>query len=167
MSEIAWQAEHSVESVASADFAWAYMTDVSHWDDPPAQFRLEGPFATGGRGTTEIPGQPSRSWRLRDVHPMESYTIEFSLDRATLSFMWQFRALPDGRSCLSQRITLEGKNAVAYVADIEQAFTSSLALGMNNVATILNRAYTALAEKQKSDADIASKIQPGIIVLDR
>ncbi len=148
MSEISWQTEHSVETVASPDFAWAYMTDVSHWDDPPAQFRLDGAFATGARGATEIPGQPSRSWRLRDVQPIECYTIEFSLDQAALTVSWQFRGLPDGRTYLTQHITLEGQNAATYLAEVQQAFTSSLAPGMNKVAMTLDRAYTASQQKK-------------------
>src|SRR3954466_7705900 len=129
MNDAVWQIEHSVDTIATPEFAWAYMTNVANWHDPPAQFRLEGPFATGGRGTTEMPGQPPRHWQLRDVQPIESYTIEFSLDRAMVSFAWRFRGLPDGRTLLTQCIILEGENASAYLADIQQVFTSSLAAG--------------------------------------
>jgi hypothetical protein len=138
-----WQTEHSVETVANPAFAWTYMADVTHWDDPPARFRMEGPFVTGGRGITEIPGQPSRCWQLRNVQPIESYTIDFSLDRATLSFSWRFKGIPEGRTCLTQHITLAGENAAAYVAEVQQAFASNLAPGMNRVAAMLDRAYAA------------------------
>ena len=90
-----------------------------------------------------MPGQPPRRWQLRDVQPIESYTIEFSLDRAVLSFVWRFRGLPDSRTRLTQRIVLEGENASAYLTDVQQAFTSSLAAGMNKIAATLNQAYTA------------------------
>ena len=143
MSDVVWQTEHSVETLASVDFAWAYMTDVANWDDPPAQFRLEGPFVTGGCGTTEMPGQPPRHWQLRDVQPIKSYTIECSLDRAMVSFAWRLRGLPEGKTRLTQCVTLEGENASAYLADVQQAFTSSLAAGMNKIATTMNQAYTA------------------------
>jgi hypothetical protein len=59
MNEIAWQA-HSVETDASPSFAWSYLTDVRNWDDPPAQFVLDGPFADGTQGTTLMPGQEQR-----------------------------------------------------------------------------------------------------------
>jgi polyketide cyclase/dehydrase/lipid transport protein len=150
MNDVVWQAEHSVETLASPDFAWACMADVAYWDDPPAQFRLEGSFVTGGRGTTEMPGQPPRRWQLRDVQPIESYTIEFSLDRAVLSFVWRFRGLPDGRTRLTQRIVLEGENASAYLTDVQQAFTSSLAAGMNKIAATMNQAYTASRQESGS-----------------
>ena len=44
MAEPAWQAEHCVDTSASREFVWAYMSNVGKWDDPPAQFVLEGPF---------------------------------------------------------------------------------------------------------------------------
>jgi polyketide cyclase/dehydrase/lipid transport protein len=142
MNNVAWQTEHSVEAIASPPFAWAYMTDVANWDDPPAQFRLEEPFATGGRGTTEMPGQPARHWHLRDVKPIESYTIEFPLAGAMLSFAWRFSEIPEHRTRLTQRVTLEGENASEYLADIQQAFRSSLAPGMNKIVAAMNQAYT-------------------------
>jgi len=145
MNELAWETEHSVSTEASPEFVWAYMSDVANWDDPPAQFRLEGVFVTGGRGTTEMPGQPPRHWQLRDVQPIESYTIEFPLDRAVLSFVWRFRPLPDYGTRLTQRVTLEGENASAYLADVQAAFASNLAAGMNKIARMMNQAYTATA----------------------
>src|SRR5271170_7542531 len=104
MNSVAWETEHSVETVANVAFAWAYMSNVSNWDDPPAQFALDGPFVSGGQGTTQMPGQPARHWQLREVTPMESYTIEFSLDGATMSFEWRFSELPHGRTRLAQHI---------------------------------------------------------------
>jgi hypothetical protein len=143
MTQPAWQTEHFVETIAGPEFAWAYMTDVANWDDPPAQFRLNGRFTEGERGTTEIPGQPTREWYLRIVQPIETYTIEFSLDQATLLFTWRFNRLPDGRTRLTQVITLQGENASVYLADVQQAFASGLAGGMDKIAAAMNKAYTA------------------------
>jgi len=142
MSNILWQRGYSVQTIASPEFAWAYMTDVAHWDDPPAQFRLEGPFTTGGHGVTEVPGQPSRFWRLQDVRPIERYTIDVALDRAALRFEWRFSSIAETHTCLSQCITLEGENAAAYLTDVQQAFASNLELGMKKIATTLDRAYS-------------------------
>ena len=40
--------------------AWGYMADVRNWDDPPAEFELDGPFEAGSRGITRMPGQEAR-----------------------------------------------------------------------------------------------------------
>jgi hypothetical protein len=141
MSNAAWEIEHSVEVAANPAFTWTYMTDVANWDDPPAQFKLDGPFTAGGRGTTEMPGQPPRYWQIREVKPVESYTIEFSLDRATMSFEWRFTRLQSDRTRLTQHVSLEGKNAAAYLAEVQQAFTLSLEPGMNRIAQSIDRAY--------------------------
>lgn len=47
MSEVALQLEHSVEADVSPAFAWSFRTDVANWNDPLAEFTLEGPFAAG------------------------------------------------------------------------------------------------------------------------
>jgi hypothetical protein len=52
MVAVAWEITHSVETNASPAFAWNYWTEVTNWDDPPAKFELDGPFACGSRGTT-------------------------------------------------------------------------------------------------------------------
>ena len=57
MKNIACQLEHSVAAEVSPSFAWSWRTDIKNWDDPPAQFQLDGPFASGSRGTTLLPGQ--------------------------------------------------------------------------------------------------------------
>jgi len=60
MPDVEWHAEHSVEVNAPIAHAWNVRTDVSKWDDPPAQFVLDGA------------------------------TILIDLDRATLAFIWRF-----------------------------------------------------------------------------
>jgi Polyketide cyclase / dehydrase and lipid transport len=143
LNDVRWETEHSVETSASLAFAWTYMSQVTNWDDPPAQFELHGLFVTGGQGTTQMPGRPTQHWQLRDVRPMESYTVEFRLDRATLSFEWRFKALPGGRTRLTQQVALKGENASAYLADIQGAFTSGLAPGMRRIAMAIDKAYAA------------------------
>jgi hypothetical protein len=118
MDEIGWETQHSVETSASPAFTWAYITDVTNWYDPPARFKLDGLFAAGAYGTTEMPGHPPRALQIRDVQPMRSYIIEFPLDRASLLFQWLFGEFSDGRTLLTQRIALNGENASAHVAEV-------------------------------------------------
>ena len=140
MNDIAWEIEHSVEANASPGFAWAYMTNVENWDDPPARFDLDGPFIAGSRGTTTMPGQEPRRWLLREVKPIESYLLEMPLDRAAISFEWRFDGLTSGGTRLTQHIVLKGENAAAYVEQMQSTFSSSLAAGMNRIAAAMGRA---------------------------
>lgn len=138
MPEIVWQIEHTVEAEVSATFAWNFWSNVSNWDDPPAEFVLDGPFAAGSVGTTRIPGQDPIQWRIRDVLAGACATIEIELDRATVSFSWCFDAVSDVRTKLIQRITLEGENAAAYVGQIEAAF-GALPEGMKKLAAAMRK----------------------------
>jgi hypothetical protein len=145
LDDVAYQAEHSVEVPVSPAFAWDWRTDVGNWDDPPAQFRLDGPFAAGSWGTTTLPGQEPMRWQIRDVLPGRSFVIEMPLDRATISFEWRFDAVSDRQTRLSQRIVLAGDNAAAYAPQVQVAFGANLADGMTRIAAAMAAAAGAAA----------------------
>lgn len=139
MPDIAWQLEHAVEVDVSATFAWSFWTNVSNWDDPPAEFVLEAPFVAGSVGMTLLPGRDPLRWRIRDVFPERSATIEMELDRATLSFTWRFDAVSDRRANLTQHIVLSGENAAAYTEQVQAGFGSNLRDGMKRIAAAMAR----------------------------
>src|SRR5215510_14993620 len=136
MSGIAWQIEHTVEADVSATFAWNYWSNVANWDDPPAEFILDGPFLEGAVGTTRIPGQDPIQWRIRVVLPGAGATIEIELDRAMASFTFSFQALSATRTRLTQHIVLKGENAAAYVEHMETGF-GTLPEGMKRLAAAM------------------------------
>jgi hypothetical protein len=140
VSDVAWETEHSADVDVSPSFAWEYMTNVANWDDPPATFELDGPFAAGARGTTRIPGQESRQWQIREVNPITSYLFEMPLYGATLAFEWRFEARVDGKARLTQHIILSGENGPAYVEQVRPVFNSTLAPGMARIAAAMERA---------------------------
>ena len=149
MRDAAWEIEHSVNAAATPEFAWTYMTDVKNWDDPPAEFKLHGAFESGTVGTTEMPGQTPRQWRLKDVIPRTSYTMEISLPEATISCKWVFSELPGRQTRLTQHISLEGEKASSYAQDVQQAFGPGLAPGMNRIATAISKAFTASDDRSQ------------------
>lgn len=139
-----WECQRCVECDVPVSFAWQYMTDVSNWSDPPAEFALDGPFATGSRGTTRMPGQSPTSWMIRAVDPGQGYTIEGGsfLDRALMLFHWRFDPLPDGGTRLTQRMELLGENAVGYVDGIRAGFEPHLEPGMRRIAMTMAHAFS-------------------------
>jgi hypothetical protein len=144
MTEVVWQLEHSVETEVSAAFAWRFWTNTANWDDPPAEFVLDGPFAAGSTGMTLLPGRNPLPWRIQKVDSGRSATIEMQLDGATLSFSWSFDAVSDRRTKLTQRIALSGKNAAAYAEQVQAGFGSNLRPGMRRIATAMARAQTSI-----------------------
>ena len=135
--------EQSVDVPVTSDFAWEIRTDVSNWTDPPARFSIEGAFVEGARGTTIIPGQDPVHWLIGLVVPGKSFVVEVLLEGASLSFEWQFEALADAVTRLTQRIRLSGENAEAYVTQVERGFGPTLAEGMKRIAEQLVEADTA------------------------
>ena len=140
MMNIAWEMNHAVETEASQDFAWTYWTDVTNWDDPPARFELDGPFAAGSRGTTHVPGQEPLRWLIREVDPQNGATIELQLDGAVLSFEWRLAAISRERTLLSQRVLLQGENAATWRAQVEASFALTLPDGMKKLASAIGAA---------------------------
>lgn len=148
MSDIALQLEHSVEADVSPAFAWQFQTDVSNWNDPPAQFVLDGPFEAGSRGSTSMPGQAPMQWLIREVRPGESYVLEMQLDRATLTFEWSFHHVSEDRTKLTQRLILSGENAAEYTGQVEAGFGPNLPDGMRRLAGLM-----LAARKRSNSAD--------------
>ena len=134
MTNIAWHVQHSVEAAVSCSFAWRWRTNIENWDDPPAEFQLHGPFATGSWGTTSLPGQPPLRWHIREVRPDTSFEIEMPLDRAVLTFEWLFEAVEEHRTRITQRITLSGDNAATYVDHVRAELGGTLEAGMQRIA---------------------------------
>ena len=137
----AWECQRSVDVEVPVSFAWAYMTDIRNWNDPPAVFDLEGPFVEGTRGTTRMPGRPLAAWTIRDVEPGRAYTIEGGsfFERAVLLFHWRFDPLSERTARLTQRCELLGENAAAYVDEIKSAFEPNLEPGMRRIARTMER----------------------------
>ena len=140
MTNIACQLEESVEAEVSLSFAWSWRTDVKNWDDPPAQFQLDGPFDGGSWGTTLFPGQEPLRWQIREVRPGTVFIIDMPLDRAVLSFEWWFDAVSNRRTRITQRIVLSGDNATAYANQVQASFGSTLPDGMKRIANAMARA---------------------------
>jgi len=140
MKNIACQLEHAVEAEVSSSFAWNWRTDINNWDDATAQFRLDGPFASGSWGTTLLPGQEPLRWQIRDVRPGAAFIIDVPLDGAVMSCEWLFDAVSAQRTRITQRIVLAGDNAAAYVNQVQDGFGSNLADGMKRIANAMVRA---------------------------
>jgi hypothetical protein len=140
VDDVTWEIAHYVDANVNLPFAWDYMTKVSNWDDPPAQFELNGPFTPGSSGTTRFPGQEPMHWHIRSVNKLDEYILEMPLDFAVVSFAWTFKALAGARTRLTQHIVLKGENSAAYVAQVQSAFTVNLAAGMNRIAAAMESA---------------------------
>ena len=117
--ETVWEFAHSVECGAPREFAWSYWTNPENWDDPPARFEFDGPFAVGTKLKTILPGQTLESV-IREVLEGREARIELEVMGAVIAFAWSFEELDDRRTRITQRISLIGERANSMV---EQAKT--------------------------------------------
>ena len=157
MRNIACVLEHSVEAEVSPLFAWNWRTDIKTWDDPPAQFQLDGLFASGSWGSTLFPGREPVRWQIRDVRPGAAFIIEVPLDGAAMSFEWLFDAVSNHRTRITQRILLWGDNAKAYVNQVQAGFGSTLADGMKKIADALERAERSTRQQYRMNSLFRAK----------
>jgi hypothetical protein len=128
------------------------MTDIRNWNDPPAEFSLDGPFDAGTRGTTRIPGQPDAHWIIRAVEPERQYTIEGSIvPGAVLLVHWRFDAISERTAQLTQRLELFGEHASAHVDGIRSAFEPNLEPGMRRIAQTMERLHGGTAGDDRTD----------------
>jgi len=141
MSEPVWTFEHAVECVVPRVFVWKYWTNPANWDDPPARFEFDGPFAVGTRLTTVLPGQRLQSVIREILHEREAL-IEMELTRATVEFRWRFEELAVERTKITQVIRLSGEGGAGL---IEQAkvLEQSVPLGMTKLAAAVRRKWLA------------------------
>jgi hypothetical protein len=67
-------------------------------DDPPAQFQLDGSFASDSWGRTILSGQEPFRWQIREGRPGVGFIIEVCLEGAVVAFEWSFNAVSNQRT---------------------------------------------------------------------
>jgi hypothetical protein len=134
-----WQFRHSVNCLAPRDFVWRYWTNVANWNDPPASFLIEGPFAPGSKITTNLPGQTLHSV-IRQVSENSEAIIDLQLPDAIFTFHWTLDSFSSNGTRITQHLELSGAGAgllVAKAAVLEQTTPE----GMKKLVAAIERAY--------------------------
>ena len=152
MDEPLWAFEYSVESDATPHFAWTYWTNVANWVDPPATFQLEGSFAPGSRLTTTIPGQEQWHSIIREVGADRTAVIDMELPGATVRCHWCFDEATGNRTRITQRLTLSGENAGAFVKEVASGFEPNVPQGMRKLAATIARSEASVIHNEAGNA---------------
>jgi polyketide cyclase/dehydrase/lipid transport protein len=139
-----WEKEESVEAQAPPAFAFRYWTNVENMTADPGIERVDtdGPLLDrpGMRGRTHLVGGGTTDWVVAEVEADRRFVIEVALPDATLRFELRFEERDGGGSVLTQRVTLFGPNAAAYLAGVETGFGTSLRDGMHAVRDRIDEA---------------------------
>src|SRR5271165_3565261 len=113
-----WVFEHSVECSVSAEFAWAFWTNVSNWalDADIDSVQIHGPFAAGVRGVTQSKSSGCIEWRIAEAQHGRA-VLEFPAPGAMARFVWTVEDA-GGRARLTQRASISGEQASQYLDSI-------------------------------------------------
>src|SRR4051794_34161153 len=143
MTSPMWEFQSSIEIDAPPEYAWQFWTNVSNWRElePGLEFELDGPFASGTRGRTRMPGQEPRDWLIREVDPGRSWTQESLLPGASFMVSMQFEEGIKGRSRITQRLWLEGEGSEAFLDGV-RVFESTTPDGLKRIASVIEKAYS-------------------------
>ena len=134
------RARHAVEVDLPRDAAWRYWTRVENWavDAAIDQVRLDGPFRAGARGETVVRGSSKIvPWTIVEVEEGRRAVLDVHAGGLIARFGWQFEELPDGRTRMTQNVTVHGRPADAAAVAAELAQT--MPAGMARLAAAMNR----------------------------
>lgn len=153
---IVWEFEHAVECNANRTFAWSFWTDVSNWQriegEAVDEIVLDGPFEVGTHGQTKAPGQEPRNWRISEINSSavhspevdspQSATIEMPIDQCLFLSRMVFESLSDGRTRITQHLSLQGEVPDEMLAGI-RTFEQSAPQGLARLAEAIAEACVA------------------------
>lgn len=117
-NDAAAQFKHTVTCNAEKSVAWTFWTEVSNWEliegDTVEWIRLDGPFAVGSKGMTKTPGQEPQHWKITQLEPEQSATIDIELPGATLHNTMRFKSIGD-QTLITQFMQLSGPEAAEFI----------------------------------------------------
>lgn len=137
----AWAFEHSVVCPASRDFAWNFWTDVKNWvlDADVESIEIDGAFRSGARGATHTKSFGRVEWSIADTEPGRA-VLEFPAPGAIARLVWTF-ADQQGWVKITQRATLSGENAAAYVESVGRGLEAGIPAGMQKLSDAIEAAF--------------------------
>jgi polyketide cyclase/dehydrase/lipid transport protein len=132
-----WALEESVVAEADPAFAFEYLASIGNMTADPGIERVEadGPSRdrVGMRGRTYGVDGRTTDWVVTAVEPGRRLVIDIPLHDAILRFAFRFEDRAGGGSIVSQRVSLLGANAGAYLDAVSSGFGPTLRDGMHAV----------------------------------
>jgi polyketide cyclase/dehydrase/lipid transport protein len=98
-ARMAFTFAHAVVTQARPEDLWRLYADPATWPswDPDAEYvTLDGPFATGSRGTMKFTGQDPLAYVLEDVDEHRAFTDVTSVPGATIRFGHRIEPTDEG-----------------------------------------------------------------------
>ena len=141
MNGEAWSFEYSIECPVSREFAWQFWTDVRNWklDADVEAIEMGGEFREGAAGATISRSSGRIEWRVGEMNPGHAAVIEFPLPGASGRFDWRFED-SGGGTRITQRASLRGERAAAFVGAVTSALEAGIPAGMQKLCDSMAKA---------------------------
>lgn len=138
-----WEFEHSIVTKARKETLWALYSRVESWplwDHGIEGISLDGAFREGTKGKIKPEGQGALSYRITLADPEEGFSDETVIDElgAKIKFAHTFSDLPDGKTHLTNHLTVICLDNEEIEKEIGEGISSGVPKTMENVALMAN-----------------------------
>jgi len=136
-----WTIEHTEYTPASPESIWARWSDVTSWpvwDGGVEHVTLEGPFATGTKGTLKPTGGPKVRFELIEVRPAEGFADVTKLPLSRMRF--EHSAVREGnRTRVTHSVTISGLTTPLFSRVIGRGIAKGLPETVKTLARVAER----------------------------
>ena len=132
-----WSVEASYKTTAAKEKIWDLWADVPNWpqwDIDLEWSKLEGPFATGGKGSLKPKGGPTFSFKLTQVVPYRSFSVATSLPLTTILFAHILEKGPDGTHQIRHYADCKGLLAPLLFLTLRRSLKKGLPLSVHKIS---------------------------------
>lgn len=108
-----FEKSYSALSTATPEAIWPLYADVSRWstwDEAVERTALEGPFASGTRGTLKLRGKAALEFALTEVTPNVSFADETKVGPMTVRFRHELERMTGGTK-VTHHVSITGPGA--------------------------------------------------------
>ena len=133
-----WEFEHSIVTRAKKQIIWELYSRVESWtiwDHGIESVFLKGEFKEGVHGKIKPVRQELLSYKITFVDPAKGFSDETVIDDlgATIEFIHAFSSSPDGKTRLTNHITVNCPDKEEMEEEIGNDISSGLPKTMENV----------------------------------
>jgi len=138
-----WTFEHTETTTATPRQLWAHYADPTRWprwDHEVTAVTVDGPMATGTRGTLKPRRGPKSSFIFSDVDPEVCFTDVSRLPLASLTFV--HRIEPTETGCrFMHRVSISGPLSPLFARIIGRSLQAELPTAMRTLARLAESSY--------------------------
>jgi hypothetical protein len=133
-----WTFEHTETSSATPEQLWARYSQPAtwpEWNQGMTEVAIDGPFATGTKGTLKPAHGPKTRFTLTDVEPLRIFTDVSALPMARLTFTHILEPAGAGVR-FTHRATIRGTSSVLFARLIGKNIAANLPVSMRTLARL-------------------------------